>query len=600
MKIGTKLFLVFSTTVLAGIAVGGVGLFHLTQVKGLEEAMYQENIGSIEALMNAETDYLTMRVVIRDLVFSRDKAQTLDYRKKLNSLDANFRQHMKEYREVSGIDKSTGLDARTLDQFQTTYEDYQKILEALFDQVQTGDDAGAVIRMYGEGADRATAMSGQMDNLVSLVHQSAEQQYRESKALVGEAQTTTVLVLILATLFSLGAALFLTRTLARPMIRLAETAHRLSTGDLTVQSTGSASRRKDEVGTLARAVDSMAQGLTGFVKAIQETGQSIQESAADLDHRASSTALAAARIAAATQSGQTLSLEQAAGVTETTATVAQIASTVERFDRLIEDQVASVTQTTASLEEMAANIQGLSAKAAHLRSAFDGLQSSSVDGREKLYAMVKKIEEVSRQSELLAEANKTIRTIASQTNLLSMNAAIEAAHAGEAGAGFAVVADEIRKLSEQAALQSKGINTEVKDIQKLIQQVSADSETAKVAFDAVMNRVLDLGRFEAELTDALAEQSVGAQQILEATTEVSTVTAEVRHGSTEILGGSQAIHQEMDALLALSRKLESDLARMAIDGQAITEASVGVLSNSNRTRDLSVRLDEVVGVFRLS
>ena len=600
MKIGTKLFLVFSTTILAGVAVGGLGLFHLTQVKALEEAMYQQNIRSVEALMNADADYLNMQVTIRDLVFSRDAAQTLDFRKKLNALDATFRLHMKEYREVSGIDRSTGLDARTLDQFQTTYEAYQKILEALFDQVQNGDYPGAVKRMYTEGNERTTAMSGQMDNLVLLVHQSAEHQYRESQALVTEAQTTTVVVLILATLFSLGAALFLTRTLAHPMIRLAETARNLAQGNLSVASGGSTSQRKDEVGTLTRAIDSMAQGLTDFVRAIQETGVSIRESAADLDHRASGTALAAARIAAATQSGQELSLEQAAGVTETTATVAQIASTVEKFDRLIEDQVASVTQTTASLEEMAANIQGLSAKATHLRAAFDGLQTSSLDGREKLYAMVTKVEAVARQSELLAEANKTIRAIASQTNLLSMNAAIEAAHAGDAGAGFAVVADEIRKLSEQAAVQSKGINVEVKDIQKLIQEVSSDSQTAKVAFDTVMNRVDDLGRFEAELTEALAEQSVGAQQIVQATNQVSAVTAEVRHGSTQILGGSQTIHKEMDSLLALSRRLEADLARMATDGQAITDASVGVLSNSSRTKDLSVRLDEVVGVFRLS
>jgi methyl-accepting chemotaxis protein len=600
MKIGTKLLLTFLATVLAGMVVGGVGLFHLTQVKVLEGAMYHQDIESIESLMAAQADSLKMRMAVHDLVFSASQEKTLEYRKQINVLDGEFRQHVREYREASGIDKTVGLDAQTLAQFQVTYEAYLKVVEDLFGQMQTGDFAGARTRMDTEGADRATSMSGQMDNLVLLVHQGAENRYRRSVALVDEAGTTTLAVLLVATLFSLGAALYLTRTLARPLIRLADLAHRLSTGDLTVRTTGSAARRKDEVGTLARAVDSMALGLADFVRALQETGSQIERSARDLDSRASGAALAAARIAGATQSGQDLALDQAAAVTETTATVAQIAATVEKFDRLIEDQAASVAQTTASLEEMAANIQGLSAKAGHLRTAFDDLQTSSVEGQETLYAVVRKIEAVARQSDLLAEANRTIRTIANQTNLLSMNAAIEAAHAGEAGAGFAVVADEIRKLAEQSALQSKRITTEVKDIQGLIGQVSGDSQTARVAFDAVMARVADLGRFEAELTDALAEQGEGARQILEATTQVSAVTAEVRQGSTEILGGSQAIHKEMDALLALSRKLEADLTRMAGDGHAITEASAGVLQNSAENRALSARLDEVVGVFRLT
>ncbi len=213
--------------------------------------------------------------------------------------------------------------------------------------------------------------------------------------------------------------------------------------------------------------------------------------------------------------------------------------------------------------------------------------------------MIDKIQSISAQSHRLAEANDTIRDIASQTNLLSMNAAIEAAHAGEAGRGFGVVADEIRKLAEEASVHSTAITHEVDEIQGLIIQVSKDSDTAKLAFGAVLEKVDDLGRFEAELTSALAEQDVGARQILGATARMADVSAQVRHGSKEILEGSREIAQEIRAVHEFSQQMEQSLEVILDQGQAITAASGGVLEDSSKSRQLSLRLQELVGVYRL-
>lgn len=597
MKIGRQLFWAFTATTLAGIAVGLLGLANLDQIKTLEASIYRENIQASRALMNAQTAFLNMRIVGRDMVFSEDQAKAREFYQTLTNLDAQFTQHLREYREATGIDRRSGLDSQLFTRFGNAYRDYQNVLSDLYSLMVRRQFAEARIDLYGEGAKAAKVMAGEMENLVSINTQSSAAKIREGEQVVESATVATFVVLSLSVLFGVAAVLILTRNLAHPLVRTSELAGRLAQGDLSVRPSPKDRNRKDEVGDLARSVDAMAQVLASFVGTLKETGSQILESAHQLDTRASGTALAAARIAEASQEGQNLALDQAAGVTETTATVAQIAATIERFDRLIEDQAASVSQTTASLEEMASNIRSLAGRAENLGQAFGDLRTTSDVGKDKLYAVVGQIGDVAAQAARLAEANNAIKAIAAQTNLLSMNAAIEAAHAGDAGAGFAVVAAEIRTLAEQAARQSKDITREVKAMQNLTAQVTQDSEVAKQAFGAILAKVDDMGRFEAELTNALAEQDEGAKQILEATLQVSQVSAEVRQGSTEILDGSQAIHREMGVLLDLSRRLEASLNQMTAEGRNITAASAGVMGDATRNRELSSRLDSVVGFF---
>jgi len=279
--------------------------------------------------------------------------------------------------------------------------------------------------------------------------------------------------------------------------------------------------------------------------------------------------------------------------------VDRIVGQVENFDRLIEDQAASVAQTTSSIEEMASSIRSLSDRAVGLGRAFADLSVTSDEGQEQLFSILEKVGTISAQSDRLAEANDTVKDIAGQTNLLSMNAAIEAAHAGDAGAGFAVVAEEIRKLADQTGIHSRAITDEVTAIRNLIVQAAQESEGAKRAFGAIVGRIEELGRFQAELTAALAEQGLGARQILEATNRMSRVSTEVRAGSTQILEGTKVIDREISVVVELGAKMQTNLHGILGDGTGIAGASAEVLAQSAQNRDLSTRLAETVAVFRL-
>jgi len=225
----------------------------------------------------------------------------------------------------------------------------------------------------------------------------------------------------------------------------------------------------------------------------------------------------------------------------------KIQTMMAQLNEHVEEQTASVAASSSATEEMIANIRSVTDTLSNNSKNVRELQEASEAGHMSLNEVVADIQGIARESESLLEINSVMQNIASQTNLLSMNAAIEAAHAGESGRGFAVVADEIRKLAESSSQQSKTIGGVLKSIKGSIDKITKSTDAVLGKFDAIGGGVKTVAVQEDSILRAMEEQGQGSKQILEAISNVNEVTHQVREAARRMVETTKEGMHKTDA-----------------------------------------------------
>jgi methyl-accepting chemotaxis protein len=304
----------------------------------------------------------------------------------------------------------------------------------------------------------------------------------------------------------------------------------------------------DELGTISGLVNDFCEGLYVSVKSIKEAQGGLLQLGEELRQGAANAAVAVERITSGIKTVREKSRVQADSVSESSSAVEEIAKNIDSLETMIADQAASISEASASIEEMVSNISSVTNSIEMMSEQFSSLMRSADDGIAAQSDSRRKIDEISAASQTLLEANAIISSIASQTNLLAMNAAIEAAHAGEAGRGFSVVADEIRKLAETSSVQTKKISSEIKLVQRAIEEAVAASKGSEKAFSMVSGQIDKTEAIVREVKHAMIEQKEGSTQILEALRAMNELTSQVQAGSREMSDGNNAILAEITQL----------------------------------------------------
>ena len=367
-------------------------------------------------------------------------------------------------------------------------------------------------------------------------------------------------------------------------------------GDLTVRLPV---HGKDEIAELSEYFNQTIAKIGSAIKNVDANSNVMQSIGDELSSSMTETASALNEISANIDGVKEQAMTQAASVTQTSSTVEEIIRTIENLNGSIEIQSDSVAQSSAAVEEMVANIASITNSLEKSDNMVKNLAAATSEGKSTLLTSNTVTQKIADESGGLIEASSVIQNIASQTNLLAMNAAIEAAHAGEAGKGFAVVADEIRKLAEESSAQGKTITDTLKKLSDDIKGLSDSSKIVEEKFNAIFQLSENVRGMSAELTAAMREQENGSREVLAAIKNISSVTVEVKSGSEEMLVGGKGVADEMRKLDQLTAVIKDSMNEMAAGVQQINNAVQEVNDLARKNKDSIEGLAEEVGKFKV-
>ena len=311
---------------------------------------------------------------------------------------------------------------------------------------------------------------------------------------------------------------------------------------------------------------------------MQEVGQTL---AVNVTESAASTAQIFSNI----KNVQQQMISQSEGISDTADILESIGGMTKQFGVNVETQTRNINASSTAVKEMVGSIQSIMGILQANKELITQLQEKSEQVKLSVNSSAKVTQEISEESDSLLEASSVIQHIASQTNLLAMNAAIEAAHAGEAGKGFAVVADEIRKLAEESSVQGKTITSVLKNLKKRIDDIAADTAHVERLFMESFELTESVKRQEDSIMNDMHKQSGNSDSILRAVQNIDGITREVETGAAEMLSGSVHASQAMQKLTEITKVITNNMEEMATGTMQINNAVQEINQITQKNKD---------------
>ncbi|MCP5515127.1 MAG: hypothetical protein H7A26_06655 [Spirochaetales bacterium] len=409
-----------------------------------------------------------------------------------------------------------------------------------------------------------------------------------------------IIILILSGLFTIlfivAFILIFSHKFKKPLLEVAEAAGVMAQGDFRNEIYY---RFNDEISVVTSGLNSLADNLSLKFRGIKEQVRSLKKNSENLTNEMLSTKNNLKDIAGSITTLIMKNSVNSKSVRETSASIEHINISIKNLEKQILNQSEKIISSSSAVEQMLANINSVAENIKRSGRYYEELIQSTDEGNELLSKVIYFIREIIKKSENLLQTNIIISDIAERTNLLSMNAAIEAAHAGDSGKGFAVVAKEIRNLADSSSRKSEEIKNNLKQITDIIKNVAVSSERAERNLKENRKLIEKVTSVEKEISHAIQEQSEGSNQIIISLTAMREITEIIRKGAGDITGDSLIILNAVNELIDSNSEVDKAINEVFSSSEEINKIVKTVNTLSNTNQNIADTLDNTVAVFGL-
>ncbi len=436
-----------------------------------------------------------------------------------------------------------------------------------------------------------------IDSLRTSIKVIDEQQEKIGEEINGLEDRSQLLSLMIGSILFAIAFLLAFLTTRRVIINihtLDGTVNYLKKGDLTHQFKVYSN---DELSRLAETLNQFLKHLQMTIQTIQKASKENITTRNELVSSLNESTISVSQINTNVGAINDQSINLSTCVNDSRESINQIVSLIEGLNHMIEEHVLMIEESSTAITQIITSIQSVSNIVEKDHKTTNDLVEKAHIGGKKLEEMSKVIETISNSVNEIQEIADMIQGIASQTDLLAMNAAIEAAHAGTAGKGFAVVADEIRKLAEASSSNSKEITQKLALIISNIIKAGRSSEDTGSAFKEINNEVCQVSNSFTEISNSMLEFKSSGSQILNAMSQLQEYSARVKSSSEKINKSTELVLKSVEQVQDVSQQVRKSSGEIA-SGMEVIQTSIGMTKDlSGRIQEVSSNLDKVIRVF---
>ncbi|MFJ7886832.1 methyl-accepting chemotaxis protein [Lysinibacillus xylanilyticus] len=563
LSIKRKIFTLITSAVIFLLIISSCSFYYINDMAKKSNNMYNESLLPIQYIGQLRTDIRAMDSFILELmIITTDVNRIADLQTNISKRSESIKDSIVKF-EASYKGNEEGR--KLLESIQSNLDGYFSTMTEVIDLASKNRNEEAYSLYTTSMHDFREKVANDARDLMIICSEDAKELNKANEHSLYTTMLISAILTVLAIIFFITLATWIARLIVNPIKELQANMLKAGDGDLTVQGTYSS---KDEIGQLTQSFNSMINNIRNTVTKVTETANHVAAASEELNVNAAETTKATEMVASTMETIAHGSVEQLNNVSNTVNTVNELSTGVQ--------QVAGNAQAVSELsgDSLSLVIHGIDAA--------NQMNQQMMDITERVNGLSEVVDLLGKRSNEIGQIIDSITEIAEQTNLLALNAAIEAARAGEHGKGFAVVADEVRKLAEQSAVSSNQIEVLISETQKDTQKAVESMKLVTAGVNEGVKTTENTRTTFASIQDAI--QSVTMQ-----VEEVSAAVEQMAAGTEEIVGSMNTIHSITKSTTAGTESISAATEEQTASMEEISSSAYALANLAEELRDLAAQ-----------